>query len=157
MVEVAEISANVLSASECSLLLLNGHLAAIQRKSPSENGFEADRKDGLPLNCNMPASKGTMQKFNEPVRIVPCRNLTNSRPMEIRKPSSNAGFPRARITGLQKFFLLTRQAFPGDIREAVRRGTTSPEPERPWPVDTASPCCRQVPHAADSDSSIQRS
>ena len=77
MVDHAIKTAKILPASKHSLLLLNGPLAAIQRKSPSENGFEADPKDGVPLNCNMPASKGTMQKFNEPVRIalVPCMDI----------------------------------------------------------------------------------
>ena len=32
-------------------------LAEIQLKSPAENGFEADQKDGVPLNGNSPASK----------------------------------------------------------------------------------------------------
>ena len=129
-------------------------LIANYRKSPPENGFEASPKDGVPLNCNLPASKGTMQKFNEPVRIAPFRSLTNSRPMEIGKPSSNAGFPRARMTGLQKFLLLTRRASPRGIREAVRRGTTPPRPGRPCPADTVSPCCRQAPHGGDNGSSI---
>ena len=78
MVDHAVKTANVLSDSKLSQLLLNGPLAAIQRKSPAENGFEADPKDGVSLNCNLPASKGTMQKFNEPVRIVPCGSLTES-------------------------------------------------------------------------------
>ena len=72
--------------------------------------------------------------------------------MEIRKPSSKAGFSRARIKGLQKFSFLMRRAFPGGIREAVRQGTTPPELGRPCPADTASPCCRQVPHGDDSGS-----
>ena len=32
-------------------------LAEIQRKSPAENGFEADQKDGIPLKYNPPNSK----------------------------------------------------------------------------------------------------
>ena len=70
-------------------------LIAIQRESPLKNGFEADPKDRIPLNCNLPASKGTIQKFNEPVRIEPCKSLTNSRLLENMKSNSNAGFSRA--------------------------------------------------------------
>ena len=66
MVEVAEKSANVLLTSERSQLLQNGSLAVIQRKSPPENGFEADPKDGFPLNCNLPASKGTIHDGESP-------------------------------------------------------------------------------------------
>ena len=78
MVDLAVKTANFLSASKHSLLLLNGPLAVIQRKSPSENVFEADQKDDVPLYCNLLASKGSMQKFNEPVRIAPCGSLTES-------------------------------------------------------------------------------
>ena len=38
-------------------------LAEIQRKETAENGFEVEQKDGIPLNCNLPALKGTTQKI----------------------------------------------------------------------------------------------
>ena len=40
-------------------------LAAIQRKSPSENGFEVKLRDWVPLDRDLLATKGTTQKFNE--------------------------------------------------------------------------------------------
>ena len=56
-----------------------------KKERDSRERFESDRKDGIPLNCNLPASKGTMQKFNEPVRIAPFRSSTNSRLSANRK------------------------------------------------------------------------
>lgn len=32
-------------------------LAEIQRKSPAENGFELEQKDGIPLSCNLSTPK----------------------------------------------------------------------------------------------------
>ena len=65
MVGLAAKAAKILPASKRSQLLLNGLLAAIQRKSPSENGFEADRKDALPLNSRLLTSNQTMMQFDE--------------------------------------------------------------------------------------------
>ena len=48
---------------ECSLSLetfaeiAEWFLAEIQRKSSAENGFEAEQKDSVPVNCNLSASK----------------------------------------------------------------------------------------------------
>ena len=60
MVEVAENSTTILSASKRLQILQEGVLAAIQRKITQRTVFEADREAGLPLNSNLLTSNQTM-------------------------------------------------------------------------------------------------
>lgn len=118
---------------------------------PSKTVLCGEAKDAVPLSCN-PSAKMNYAGHSNHVRA----NLAELPRTAVlcRAPQYPQSSPVARITVVQKFLLLTRRAFPCDNREAVRRGTTPPGPERPCPADTASPCCRQVPHAADNGSSI---
>ena len=56
MVDLAEVSANVLLTSKLCVELQNGHLVAIQRKIAPENAFEVSPEVTIPLNCKPPAS-----------------------------------------------------------------------------------------------------
>ena len=73
---------------ECSLSLetfadiAEWFLAEIQRKSPAENDFEAEQKDGIPLNCNLSASKQPRRTF-EPC-TEPAAEKFNKRPSSFR-------------------------------------------------------------------------
>ena len=61
MVDLAEISANVLLTSKLCVELQNGYLAAIQRKISLENSFEFKPEVTTPLNCKPPASNRTLK------------------------------------------------------------------------------------------------
>ena len=69
MVDLAEISANVLLTSELCVELQNGHLAAIRRKKPPENGFEVNPEVAIPLYCKPPASNRTLNEFSKILRF----------------------------------------------------------------------------------------
>ena len=66
MVDLAEISANVLLTSKLCVELQNGYLVAIQRKISLENGFEVKLEATTPLYCKPPASSQTLTTL-EPV------------------------------------------------------------------------------------------
>ena len=65
MVDLAEISANILLTSEPCVELQNGHLVAIQRKISPENGFEVKSEVTSPLNCKPPASNRTLKTLEQ--------------------------------------------------------------------------------------------
>ena len=71
MVDLAEISANVLLTSKLCVELQNGYLAAIQRKNSPENGFEVKSEVTGPLNCKPPASNRTLKTLEHVTSMKP--------------------------------------------------------------------------------------
>ena len=62
MVEVAEKTANFLKTVR---YIAVRYPYRNKKERDRRERFESDRKDGIPLNCNLPDSNHTTQKFNE--------------------------------------------------------------------------------------------
>ena len=65
MVDLAEISANVLLSSKLCVILRNGYLATIQLKIATENDFEVKLEVTISLNCKPPASNRTLKTLEQ--------------------------------------------------------------------------------------------
>ncbi len=80
MVDLTEFYTTFLPASKRLQILQEGVLAVIQRKVMRRMVLRQTLKDGDSLNCNLPNSKRTMQKFIALFRATHASNNPASHP-----------------------------------------------------------------------------